>query len=275
MRRKMSEKVYALLLTAVSIFCSLYMGAALQVSAAEGLSGFEGRIQDDAQLLTIEEEELLEEECARISADHGTSVCIVTTPDFGVGDIKNWQRAVFSEYALGAESAGSGVMLAVSMAERDWGLAAFGSAQDAFTTYGRERMGEIIVEDLSDGEYYDAFAGYLSMAEEFLSAAEEGRPYTEKRRYGEGWKIPVIIGVSFLLSLLVSAGVVFSWKRGMNTRVRQKGAMQYLKDGSFTLQKRSDIFLYHTTSRTKRQTNNDSGGGNAVQSDHSGTSGKF
>ncbi len=239
-------------------------------------SGFEGWIQDDAGLLDAQEEKELEIECGKLFQKHGIGVYIVTTPDFGGGDIKNWQRQVFSEYGLGADSEGSGVMLAISMAERDWGLVGFGAAQEAFSTYGRERLGELILDDLSDGDFYGAFTKYLSIADDYLTAGEKGSPYTEKHRYREGWRISLIIGVSFLISFGISVGVLMSWKKGMNTRVRQTGAMDYLKAGSFYLSDQSDMFLYHTVSRTHRPKNNSSGsGGGGMHSDSSGTSGKF
>lgn len=247
------------------------------VSAAGNDPRFEGWVQDDAGLLTSEEEEELEKECARVSEIYGTGVYIITTPDFGGGDIKDWQSRIFTEYGLGAGSSGSGVMLAISMAERDWGLVGFGAAQQAFTTYGRERLGGEILDDLSDGEFYDAFDKYVSMADDYLAAAKKGKPYTEDHPYVEGWRIPLIIGVSFLLSFFVSLGVVLMWKSGMNTRVCRDGAMEYMKAGSFHLFNRTDRFLYHTVTRTKKETQKQSGsgGGSGMHSSRSGTSGKF
>ncbi len=263
----------ALIALAVSF---VYLQAGIpEVRARGNVPQFDGWVQDDAGLLSSEEEEALERECARVSELHRTGVYIVTTPDFGGGDIKNWQRQIFAEYSLGADCSDSGIMLAVSMAERDWGLVGFGAAQEAFTTYGRERMGEKFLDDLSDGEFYDAFEKYVSMSEEFLTEAEKGTPYTEDHPYGEGWRIPLIIGVSFLLSFLVSLAVVLSWKKSMNTRVRRDGAMEYLREGSFHLHDRSDRFLYHTVTRSKRETEDHSGSGGGMSSDHSGTSGKF
>lgn len=272
--RILAEGILLLCILAGVLFSPLYMQA---VSAAGTSPEFDGWVQDDAGLLIAEEEAELEELCGQVSAAHGAGVYIVTTPDFGAGDIKNWQRQIFEIYDLGADSAGSGIMLALSMAGRDWGLVGFGAAQEAFSTYGRERIGGLILDDLSDGDYAEAFSKYVSLTDKFFTAAEKGKPYTEDHKYGGAWRIPVIVGVSFLLSLLVSLAVVSSWKRSMNTRVRQNGAMEYLKEGSFSLTGRSDLFLYHTVSRTKRETESHSGGGGggSMHSDHSGTSGKF
>lgn len=248
----------------------------IQQNTAGLENGFDGWVQDDAGLLTVQEEEALEDQCGQIFQEYSTGIYIVTTPDFGGGDIKDWQRIVFEEYDLGVDSNGSAVMLAVSMAERDWGLVGFGEAQEAFSTYGRERLGGLILDDMSDGDFYGAFSRYISIADDYLLAAQKGSPYTEKHHYGEGWKITLIVGVSFLLSLGVSAGVVISWKKGMNTRVRQDGAMDYLKAGSFYVSNQSDLFLYHTISRTKKPQETSSGNsGGGMHSDSSGTSGKF
>lgn len=196
--------VFMIMFLVSAVLSVIYPGmfgaiGAAEVSAAGTAPEFTGWVQDDASLLSSEEEDALEKECARVSEVHGMGVYIVTTQDFGGGDIKNWQRQIFTEYGLGADCADSGVMLAISMAARDWGLVGFGEAQGAFTTYGRERMGELILDDLSDGEFYDAFARYVFMADDYLTAYEEGKPYTEDHHYGEGWRIPLIIGVSLSL----------------------------------------------------------------------------
>lgn len=263
-------------MTVMFLSIGIYPGyAQVTASASEPENGFAGRVQDGAGLLSSDEAERLESACAEVASNHGMGVYIITTDNFGGGDIKNWQRRIFEEYGYRADCGGDGVMLAISMAGRDWGLVSFGAAQEAFSTYGRERIGELILDDLSDGEYYDAFAGYVSMADDYYTALEEGKPYTESHRYREGGRIAIIIGVSFLISLAVSLLIVFTWRRSMNTRVPQDGAMAYLKSGSFYLTHRSDRFLYHTTSRTKRQKQSSSGGSGGMHSDHSGTSGKF
>lgn len=268
-------KMFLLFLSVILGIC--VSSGAKEIYAAGQFPELEGWVQDEALLLTSEEEKMLEQECERIFKEHQTGVYVVTTRNFGSGDIKEWQRQIFDEYDYDAACGGNSVMLAISMAERDWGLVAFGTAQDAFSVYGRERIGELILDDLSEGEFYAAFSRFTSISEDYLTAAEAGKPYTEKHKYGEGFRIPAIIAVSFILSLLISLVIVFSWKKSMNTRVRQSGAMAYLKEGSFRLYNQTDQFLYHRVSRTKRQKESLSGSGSSgtVHSDRSGTSGKF
>ncbi len=241
-------------------------------SAEEANTGDYGWVQDGAGLLTSDEAKELDDACAAVSGKYDVGVSVVTTWDFGGGDIKGWQQGIFDEYGLGLGTDDSGIMLAVSMAGRDWGIEGFGDARAAFNEYGRNRIGELIVEDLSDGNYYAAFSSYVSMADEFLEANAQGAPYSEDNRYQESVSIALIILVSLALSFVVSLVIVLIWKKGMNTRVLKEGADEYIKADSFKLSRSSDVFLYHTVSRTEKR--EDKGRGR-TSSNSSGTSGKF
>ncbi|MDO4941564.1 MAG: TPM domain-containing protein [Lachnospiraceae bacterium] len=241
-------------------------------SASAAQAGPDQYVIDKAGLLSEEETKDLEQECREVSMKHNVSVCVVTISDFDGRDIKDWQRRYFIKNKLGMGDEENGIMLAISMAERDWGLVGFGSTKSSFTTYGRERMAEIFLDDLSDGNYYDAFSEYVSLADEFLTEAEDGTPYDTDHKYKENIPIPFIILGSLSLSFILSLMIVLSWKRSMNTRISQEGASEYLKKDSFTLSDRSDIFLYHTVNRTKRQKEENH---MRMDSDSSGTSGKF
>lgn len=231
---------------------------------------------DQAGLLTSEEENLLNEKCRRLYDTYGVLVTIVTVDDFGGGDILEWQKRVFMENPFDVK-AKDGVMLAISMSERDWGIQTFGDGQRAFNTYGRERIGKIVVEGLSEGEYYEAFDDFAELSGKFLKAAEKGKPYSSEHPYRASAPIWLIIGISFGLSLAVSLIIVTGWKKSMNTQVRKNEAGQYLKQGSFHLTRSSDVFLYHTVSRSQRpkQDSSSSSGGSGMHSTSSGTSGKF
>lgn len=264
--KQIIHKKYAIFL----VICFSLFIQVLPVSAVQAAT--DQYVIDQAGLLSEEEITDLEQECREVSFKHNVSVCVVTVFDFDGSDIKEWQRHYFVKNKLGMGDEENGIMLAISMSERDWGLAGFGSAQLAFTTYGRERMAEIFLNDLSDGEYYHAFSKYVSLADEFLSEAEDGTPYDTDHKYKENISILWIISGAFFLSFILSLMIVLSWKRSMNTRISQEGALEYLEKDSVTLSERSDIFLYHTVNRTKRQKEEQH---IHMDSDSSGTSGKF
>ncbi len=271
---KNREKARGILLAALCLCVSLFPGA--EASASEEVPAFsaEGWIQDGAGLLTEEEEEKLEEKCGEILSEHGISVVIVTTNRFEGYDILDWERKLFADQNLGTGEENSALMLGISMAERDWGITAYGEAERIFSAYGRETIGGEILDDLSDGDYYDSFSTFLNMADTFMADAKEGKIYSESNHYRKRINPVFTVVGAAILSFIVSLIVVFSWKRGMNTRVLQNNAGAYLQQGSFRLTNRSDMFLYHTVNRTRKQKNENHRSG-SMHSSGNGTKGKF
>lgn len=263
-----------ILLSLMLLCASVIVTAGSFACASEASEGSEatesGRVTDGAGLLSESEETDLEEKSEQIYEKYGVSVVIITTEQYEGEDILDWERTL---YASQSAENGDCLMLGVSMAERDWGMTAYGDAERIFSAYSRETIGEAVVEKLSEGDYAEAFDTYLDMAEQFLEDGAEGVIYSSSHPYREKWNIGLIIIGSFVVSLVISALIVVSWKRKMNTKMLQNSAGAYLKDGRAELTGRSDVFLYHTVSRTRRQKNNNSGG--SMHSSGNGTSGKF
>lgn len=247
-------------------------------SAAAKDTGYAGRIwvRDDAGLMSDDEVTKLNETCGKLSDEYDTGISIITVDDFGGGDITKWQEGKYIEYELG--EADGGVMLAVSMADRDWGIKAFGAAEDVFTVYSREKIADLFLDDLSDGDYYEAFDTYAKLCGDFLKKAQTGEVYSSENPYKRPAPVWLIIVISFAVSLIISLIIVMSWKKGMNTKGMQAEAVQYLRKDSFRLTRREDLFLYRTVNRTKKPENNgNSGSGSSrpMKSSGSGTRGKF
>ena len=85
---------------------------------------------------------------------------------------------------------------------------------------------------------------------------------------------------SLIIGLIIAAMTVLVMRSKMNTAKMQKSAANYLKDGSFRLRQRSDMFLYSRVTRTARPKNTSSGGGSSVHRSsggisHGGRGGRF
>lgn len=259
----------------VLLLCvSLFPGFEAAASEEAPVTPAEGWVQDGAGLLTESEEEKLEEKCRKILTEYGISTVIVTTDRFEGYDILDWERKLFAEQSLGAGEDGSSLILGISMAERDWGITAYGDAERIFGAYSKETIGGKILDDLSDGYYYDAFDTFLDMTDIFMADAGEGEIYSESNHYRERIHPAVIVLGAAALSFVVSLIVVLSWKKAMNTRILQNSAGAYLRRESVRLTNRSDIFLYHTVNRTKRQKQSSHSSG-SMRSSGNGTKGKF
>lgn len=112
-----------------SLLFALVLALSLSVSAAADSSGV--YVYDDAALLTQEEYDTLNEAAAAVSEQYGCGVYVVTVDDMAdyidpdaVTETGETGMAAFTEYAwdalgLAASHDSNGIMLALSMAERE------------------------------------------------------------------------------------------------------------------------------------------------------------
>lgn len=231
-------------------------------------------VWDEANLLSDEEVRSLNEKCIKASNEYGIGVGIITAYEYTGDDFMGWIDEMQEKYDLSGIN-NSAVILAVSMEERDWGITGYGDAVPMFTAYGREEIGKRILDDLSDGNYYDAFSEYVDLAAEFQAQAVSGEAYSEEHTYKEPMhKLLLILG-GFLISFVVSLVVVSGWKRAMNTRIKQDYAGDYYEQDSFRLNRSSDLFLYHRITKRARPKENSQSRSGGMTSSGSGTRGKF
>lgn len=64
-----------------------------------------------------------------------------------------------------------------------------------------------------------------------------------------------------VFSLIIAGSYLYILINNMNNVRQQNGARNYMVDGSFVLQEKSDRFMYSHTSRVRIQSNNGNGGG--------------
>lgn len=249
----------------------LLLTLALPVSASEYEYVF-----DDADILTAEEEALLEETAGEVSARTGCGVYIVTMWDYMEygGSVRNAAESFFLTHDLGLGSDDNGVLLLLSMAERDYSLIAHGDlGNSAFTDYGKDLLSEEFLDDFRYDDWYAGFADYVSVSDKFLDAALSGEPVDVGAESGSG------IGVTLIIVLLVPAliaGIACGIMAASMKTARQKTqADDYQKDIRIT--NRHDRFLTRTVVRQKIESpSSSSGGGTRVNSGgFSGKSGKF
>ena len=193
----------------------------------------------------------------------------------------------------------SGILLLLDMESRQWYMSTCGDAIYIFTDYGLDQLGEIILPWLSSGYYYQAFQTWLSELPEYVDAYNGKSPidgYVKPDEYESPYGDEIIyyydenIGIGIqpfpiaLITGLVAAIVTILIMRSkMNTARLQNGAVDYLKDGSFHLRQRSDMFLYSRVTKTRRQQNttrSSMGGGSSVHRSsggvrHGGRGGRF
>ena len=259
----------------ISIAVAVLLLALLVIPAAAAEAP-EYCVYDDAGLLTDEEYWTLEDYARDISERQQCAVYFVAVDDFrnyGEGDIFNVARQIFLDNDFGMGEEKDGVMLILSMAERDYCLLAHGFGDTALTDYGREYICEHFLDDFADDDWFHGVYNYLSYTDDLLSQAREGNIYDRG-----SW---ITSGVLWLWSLIlgaVTALIVCLIQRAMMRRkVReQTNALDYVQ-GDVHITRRRDVYS-HTTEVRHKIEKNDSGssGSHSHSSDgFSGTSGKF
>ena len=243
------------------------------------------RLVDQADLLTDSEESALSDRLDEISERHQFDVVVVT-----VDSLEGETAVVYADdfydyngYGFGDER--DGILLLISMEERDWCISTTGYGITAFTDAGQAYISERFVTDLSVGDYAAAFTNFAVLCDAFITQADTGEPYDidhlPQEPFDLVWNLAVALIIAFVISLIVT-GIM----RGQLKTVHSPSeADNYIKQGSMHLTRKNDLYLYRHVDRRKKAENNSStrsgnpGGSQTHKSSsgttHGGSSGKF
>lgn len=262
------KKIHILLMTAVLMITLTVTASAAQYP----------RVYDEADLLTDTEERSLIAVLDKLSTSWQTDIVIAAVRSTGMKSPMAYADDFFDYNGYGFGASRDGILLLISMEERDWWISTSGYAISAFTDAGIEYIGEQILPYLSAGEYAGAFGEYAALCDEFLRMAESGEPfdvYNLPKVPFDGGTSLVIALVAGLIIALIYTGVL---KSQLHTVHRQAAASAYVKDGSMQVHNARDLFLYRNVRRTERQSSS-SGGSSTHRSSsgrsHGGGGGRF
>ena len=216
------------------------------------------RLVDEADLLSASEEKKLLKKLDETSKELKFDIIIVTVEDFGGGDVEKFTEELYDD-AYGKKR--DGVILLISMEERDWCISGNGEGQDIFTSSNISAIGSAIKSDLSDGNYADAFELFIDKCAYYIDGERNGFPFD----VGGTALVALIIG------LLAAVIVTFILKGQLKSVHKQAAAQSYVKPGSMQVTLTNEFYLYRTVDRTRRTENSN----NSSSGSHSTGSGKF
>lgn len=252
-------------------------------------------VVDYAGLLTSEEEERLQQQISEDIPTLQLDIVIVTTYGTGDRNVQQFADDFYDDNGYGYGSTNSGILLLLDMEAREWYMSTCGDAIYIFTDYGLEQLGQRILPWLSDGEYYRAFETWLESLAYYVDAYNSGTPidgYAPPDDYDSPYGDEIYyyddhVGIrihpfpiALVIGLIAAVITILVMRSKMNTARLQKGAANYLAEGSFHMRQRSDMFLYSRVSRTAKPKDNGSGGGSSVHRSsggisHGGRGGRF
>lgn len=240
-------------------------------SSASTVSTDYSRLQDQANLLSDSEYRELSAKLDEISARQQLDVVIITTQDLGgYAYPSDYAEYLFTSCGFGFGSSKDGILLLVSMAERDWHIATHGYAITAFTDAGLAYIEDEFLSYLSDGEYEKAFDTFASLCDDFLTQAKYQTPYDydnlPKEPLSLSW-IPLSYGIGLVIALLIVAGM-----KGQLKTVRSAAtANNYICRDRLNITDVRDVFLYRNVTRVPiPKDDNSSRGGSSTHHSSSG-----
>lgn len=235
------------------------------------------RLQDLAGILTEEETErvqkLLDEASVRLKFD-----LVIATVDNLEGYTAQSYADEWYEYCkFGYGVNKDGAMLLISMQERDWVISTCGYGITAFTDAGIAYIGERMGDDLSAGNYADAFCTFIRFANQFVTQARDGEPFDKADMPKEPLSAVWIV-ISLVVGFVLAKIIVGSMKSQLKTVRVQPAAGSYVRQGSMNITESRELFLYNKLDRTEKPKNNSSGSSTHTSSSgtrHGGGGGKF
>ena len=265
---------------AIMLALALCLCTAIPVFAADA-DGFADeylRLNDMADLLTDSEEAELLKTLDGISLRQNMDVTVVTVTDLdGYSTAVKYADAVYEYCNYGYGQKKDGLLLLISVADRDWAISTCGFGITAFTDAGIEYISGKIKPDLSDGNYAAAFDTYANLCDECITQARNGSPYDNGNLPREPLSLiwlPISIVIGVVLALIIVGGM----KSKLKTVRSQTAANSYMKKDSLAVTERSELFLYNTVTRSEKNKGSDSGSSTHTSSSgttHGGGSGKF
>ena len=277
--KKLLSLLLAALLIAVLAVPALASGELAEIQAEPA----DTYVIDLYGLLSESEAASLSAMAADVTEKYGCSVHIGIIDDmrsYGHNDIEACAEDFFDSFRLGVGDERTGILLLLSMADRDYDIDAHGSfAHYAFTDYGKTTISDRFLDNFRVNDWYGGFTDYIRRCGELLAQAEAGEPVDITVTASE----PNIVGgiaVTAVLSLLVAWLVCSILKSSMKSAKLAADADTYMT-GDAAITRRDDRFTHITTQRTRIERSDDRGhggghGGTTISSGgHSHSSGKF
>ena len=143
----MKKKLFSTILVLI-----LVLGMAISVSAATNEF-----VYDEAGLLTQREEAALSEKLERISETYDAQIVVATVSELDYGDVDYFPDYLYDTMDFGYGANRDGFLLVVCMDPREYRMLGCGYVSRAIDDDTIDRIGDAIVDDLSDGDYADAF----------------------------------------------------------------------------------------------------------------------
>ena len=247
------------------------------------------KVADKAELLTSAENAQLENKLEEITKEQQFDVTVLTVNSTDGKDIMDYADDYYDENDYGCGEDKDGCLLVINMTEREWWITTTGYGIEALTDYGIEYIGDEMLYDLQEGNYYDAFAIYADLVNDLVTQAKEGEvfdideddydydehyyddyyDYVKHSRHNTIGEITLSVLIGFIIALII----VLIIKKSYKPVKFNKNAANYLVNGSLRLSGSYDNFKYRNVTQVRIDNDPPANGGSGGSSVHPGSSG--
>lgn len=262
------------------LFC-MFIFAPVSVHA-----GSDVYISDTYGVLSQEEIDTLNKEAKRISDQYAFGVYAhILYDDASYDDIWAYTEQYYAAADLGYGTSSDGILFLITQSSQGGSYDIYIPAvsnQTYFTIDGLEDIQDDAEEGLFDHDYYRAIETYLEKTEEHLAWYQDkgyawnynvdGVLYYDEESGRSISTFAVVMAV--VIPIIIACAVVAFNASKHKTKATATDAAQYIpSSGQLQLARRTDMYLYRTTSRVKIHDDHDSSGGGGYSSSggmHSG-----
>lgn len=263
------------LLTAL---CAVVMLLAALPARATGASC----VIDRAGLLRTEELDELGRRAQAICDAYQCGLYIVTVEDYWDYGATPFDAAcnIYRDWGLGVGEDRDGLILMLSMSDRDFATAVYGPwAHSVFTDDVLRHQEPEFLDDFGDDDWYEGFSDFLTTSEGYLKTVRAGGTVDTSRRLLTDRRVAAVIVQDLVGGAVIALVICLVIKAGMKSVRKNADAGAYAVAGGETLRVRTDQFTHTTQTRRVIQTARSSGGGGGSRGfsggGFSGRSGKF
>ncbi len=239
-------------------------------------------VADQAGLLGREELDGLGRRAEEIAQTYQCGLYIVTVPDYRDYGLTPFDAAcnIYRDWGLGVGEWKDGLILMLSMDDRDFATATYGPwAQIVFTDEVLQHQEPEFLDDFGDNDWYGGFSDFLTTSESYLRTVRSGKTVDTSRRLLTSGRVAAVVVQDLLGGTAIALVICFVIKERMRSVRRKATAEAYAVAGGEHLSVCADRFTHTTQTRRVIQTTRTSGGGGGSRGfsggGFSGRSGKF
>lgn len=237
-------------------------------------------VTDAADILSDSEDAALESQAQLIEDQYDFGVYIVTVDDyrdFSDTSVFDAAMTIYRDYSLGIGEGKDGLLLLLSMDDRDYSLVTYGDTGNyAFNDEGRELMTDFFLDDFGDDNWSAGFEDFLTWAAAYLDAAAAGEPYSDDNIPMSKEDALLTLALYIAAIILIPLVIMFIAVRGRDAKMKTVAAAteaSHYVSSPLNLTRSNDMFTHVT--ETAVLVAKDSGPSTSRSGGFSGTSGKF